>query len=53
MESLMAEIRAIRSMLEYVMEYVIGVEEPEEWEKRLIEEALRDETLGRLSCGRL
>ncbi len=46
MESLMAEIRAIRSMLEYVMEYVIGVEEPEEWEKRLIEEALQDETLG-------
>ncbi len=46
MEPLLAEIRAIRRMLEYVMEYVIGVEEPEEWERRLIEEALQDETLG-------
>ncbi len=36
----------MRSMIEYVKEYVMGVEGPEEWEKGLIEEAPQDGTLG-------
>jgi len=45
MEAVLEEVRAIRSMLEFIIEQVIRVEEPEEWEKKLIEEALDDETL--------
>ncbi len=45
MESLLEELRIIRSMLEFVIEQVIGIEEPEEWEKFLIEKALSEESL--------
>ena len=45
MESLLEEIKIIRNMLEFVIEQVIGVEEPEEWEKILIEKALSEESL--------
>jgi len=45
MEAILEEVKAIRSMLEFIIEQVIRVEEPEEWEKKLIEEALGDETL--------
>ena len=30
-------------MLEYVIEQVIGLEEPEDWEKNLIDRALKEE----------
>ncbi len=45
MESLAREVRAVRVMLEYVIEHIVGVEEPEDWEKELIERALREEAL--------
>jgi len=45
MGSLLEEIKIIRNMLEFVIEQVIGVEEPEEWEKILIEKALSEESL--------
>jgi len=45
MESLAREVRAVRVMLEYVIEHIVGVEEPEDWEKKLIERALREEAL--------
>ncbi len=45
MKALISEIKAVKSMLEYIIEYVIGIEEPEEWEKRMIEKALKEETL--------
>jgi len=32
-------------MLEFIIEQIIKVEEPEEWEKKAIEEALKDKTL--------
>ncbi|HDD63915.1 MAG: hypothetical protein DRJ32_07200 [Thermoprotei archaeon] len=45
MEAVLKEVKAIRSMLEFIIEYIVRVEEPEEWEKKLIEEALSDEIL--------
>jgi len=45
MEAVLKEIRAVRNMLEFITEQVIKVEEPEEWEKKAIEEALKDKTL--------
>jgi len=45
MEAVLKEIRAVKNMLEFIIEQVIKVEEPEEWEKKLIEEALKDKTL--------
>ena len=45
MGSLLEEIKIIRNMLEFVIEQVIGVEEPEEWEKNLIKKALSEESL--------
>jgi|GEM_PF-3323956 len=45
MKALINEVKAVRSMLEYIIEYVIGVEDPEEQEKRMIEKALKEETL--------
>ncbi len=45
MEAVLKEVKAIRSMLEFIIEHIVRVEEPEEWEKKLIEEALSDEIL--------
>jgi len=45
METVLEEIRAIRNMLEFIIEQIIRVEEPKDWERKLIEEALSDETL--------
>ena len=45
MEAILREIKAVRNMLEFIIEQVISIENPEEWEKKLIEEALEDETL--------
>jgi len=45
MKALINEVKAVRSMLEYIIEYVIGVEDPKEQEKRMIEKALKEETL--------
>ncbi len=45
MEALIKEIRAVKNIREFIIEQVIRVEEPEEWEKKLIEEALKDKTL--------
>lgn len=45
MKTLVEEVRAIRNMLEYIMEQVIGIEEPEDWEKKLIDNALKEESL--------
>jgi len=43
MESLLKEVKAVKNMLEYVIEQVIGLEEPEDWEKNLIDRALKEE----------
>jgi len=34
MKAVLKEIRAVRNMLEFIIEQVIKVEEPEEWEKK-------------------